>query len=60
MHAVRVPVMVTAIEAQGAVPCVIGIGLSGTPKESIATLIAERTIAVTVTLRDSVELTVVV
>ena len=54
------PVEVTATVVQVVVPCVIRIVLSGTPKDCIVTLIVERTIVATVTLRDSVELTVVV
>ena len=46
------PVQVTAIVAQGAEPCEIGIVLSGTPKDCIATLIVERTIVDTETFRE--------
>tara|TARA_B110000093_G_scaffold154400_1_gene170698 strand:+ start:329 stop:511 length:183 start_codon:yes stop_codon:yes gene_type:complete len=55
-----VPEKVTVIEAQEAVPCDIRIVLSGTPKESIATLIVERTTGAKGTHRDRVKATAVV
>jgi len=54
------PVQATEIVEQVAGPCVIRIVLSGTPKESIVTLIEERTIVETVTLREGVKTTTVV
>ena len=60
MLVVVVPVQETVIAAQVAAPCDICIDLSGTPKDCTATLTVERTIVVTATLRDRVELTVVV
>ena len=60
LEVVVAPVQPTAIVEQVAVPCVICIVLSGTPKDSIVTLIGERTIVETVTLREGVKTTVVV
>ena len=58
--AVEVPEKVTGSAEQAAVPRVIWIVLSGTPKDCNATLIDERTIEETVTLREGVKTTVVV
>ena len=61
MHEVGVePVKDTEIGAQVAVPSVICIVLSGTPKERNDTLTVERTIAVTLTLREGVKAAAVV
>ena len=51
---------VTAAGVQEAAPCAIRNDLSGTPKDSIATLIVERTIADTETLREDIKATIVV
>ena len=55
-----VPVWVTVIVGQVAVPCVTRIAVTGTPKDRIATLIVERTIIATVTLRECIKAAAVV
>jgi len=55
-----VPVQVTEIVVQVAVPCAIRTVLSGTPKDCIATLIAERTNGVTETLREGIKTAAIV
>jgi len=55
-----VPVEATVKVVQEAVPCVICTVLSGTPKDCIATLVGERTIGVTVTLRESIKTAAVI
>ena len=62
LETVGVPVQVHVDVVQEAGPCVICrvLFLSGTPKESIDTLIGERTIVETVTLRESIKTTAVV
>jgi fibronectin type 3 domain-containing protein len=53
-------VEVPVIGGQVAVPCVIIIALSGTPKECIFTLTVERTAAETATHREGIKATAVV
>lgn len=55
-----VPEQVTAIVIQGAEPSVIRTELSRTPKDCIETRIDERTIEVTVTLREGIKAAAVV
>lgn len=56
----EVPAQVTVIAVQAAAPRVIGVALTGPPKDRTATLTIERTIAVTVTLREGIKAAAVV